>query len=45
MPDGTRTVPGQSAMMYCSGPEYFSKVNMPSHRSVKTTAKNTKPRA
>jgi len=37
MSDGTRTVPGQSAMMYCSGPEYFSKVNMPSHRIEKTT--------
>ena len=37
MTDGTRTVPGQSAMMYCSGAEYFSKVNMPSHRIEKTT--------
>ncbi len=37
MTDGTRTVPGQSAMMYCSGSEYFGKVNMPSHRIEKTT--------
>ncbi|MBQ3705770.1 MAG: extracellular solute-binding protein [Clostridia bacterium] len=36
MSDGTRTVPGQSSMMYCSGDEYFSKVVMASHRIEKT---------
>ena len=37
MPDGTRTVPGQSSYYYCPGDEYFAKVNMPSHRVEKTT--------
>lgn len=37
MSDGTRTVPGQSAMYYCCGKDYFAKVNMPSHRIEKTT--------
>ncbi len=36
MSDGTRTVPGQSSMMFCSGDEYFSKVVMASHRIEKT---------
>ena len=37
MPDGTRTVPGQSSMYYCPGAEYFARVNMPPHRIEKTT--------
>ena len=36
MSDGTRTVPGQSSMMFCSGDEYFAKVVMASHRIEKT---------
>lgn len=37
MSDGTRSVPGQSSLYYCSGDEYFAKFNMPSHRIEKTT--------
>lgn len=37
MPDGTRTVPGQSSMYYMCGADYFDKVLMPSHRIEKTT--------
>lgn len=37
MPDGTRTVPGQSSMYYMCGDDYFEKVSMPSHRIEKTT--------
>lgn len=37
MTDGTRSVPGQSSMYYCSGTEYFAKVKMPSHRIEKTS--------
>ncbi len=37
MPDGTRTVPGQSSVYYMCGRDYFAKVNMPSHRIEKTT--------
>ena len=36
MSDGTRTVPGQSSMYYCSGEAYFAAVNMPPHRIEKS---------
>ena len=37
MTDGTRTVPGQSSMYYCSGEQYFAAVNMPPHRIEKSS--------